>query len=73
MILAGCATETKQKWLTFFFDGVPQPGATNAVAKTAVAPVSTTNATGQVTVTTPAAPARPPLIVHPPYAQRDCK
>ena len=23
IILAGCRTESKQKWLTFFFDGVP--------------------------------------------------
>src|SRR5215510_8881033 len=31
VILLGCATEKKQKWLTFFFDGVPAPGhGTNA-------------------------------------------
>jgi hypothetical protein len=30
-ILVGCTTEKKQKWLTFFFDGVPLPGGgTNA-------------------------------------------
>ena len=34
VLLAGCHTETKQKWLNFFFDGVPQPGATNAVSRT---------------------------------------
>ena len=29
-LLVGCKTENKQKWLTFFFDGVPNPNATNA-------------------------------------------
>ena len=30
VILVGCSTGTKQKWLSFFFDGVPPPGgATN--------------------------------------------
>ena len=34
--VSGCSTQTKQKWLTFFFDGVPVPGAgTNAVPKVA--------------------------------------
>src|SRR5690242_17533979 len=26
VILLGCTTEKKQKWLNFFFDGVPAPG-----------------------------------------------
>src|SRR6516162_9287683 len=31
--IVGCTTEKKQKWLNFFFDGVPKPGAeTNAPA-----------------------------------------
>jgi len=29
LMLLGCATDSKRKWLTFFFDGVPVPGATN--------------------------------------------
>jgi hypothetical protein len=33
VFLAGCRTETEQKWLNVFFDGVPQPGATNAAAR----------------------------------------
>src|SRR5262245_50030200 len=30
-VVIGCTTEKKHKWLTFFFDGVPSPGATNTV------------------------------------------
>src|SRR4051812_12984849 len=33
LAIVGCSTEKKQKWLNFFFDGVPRPGAgTNAPA-----------------------------------------
>src|SRR5689334_1611670 len=27
LVIVGCSTEKKQKWLNFFFDGVPQAGA----------------------------------------------
>jgi len=71
LVLAGCHSDTKQKWLSVFFDGVPQPGATNKVSF-AGARISTTNAVGQVTTTTNALPPRPKLNVHPPYADHNC-
>ena len=69
-LLAGCATETKQKWLTLFFDGVPKPGAaTNAPVQTVgVQPAPATNAPAKA----PAPPPPPQLVIHPPYAKRDC-
>ena len=70
MILAGCTTDSKQKWLTFFFDGVPQPGATNAVvAPDTHRPAATNAVSGSPAV---APPPRFQLDVHPPYANRDC-
>jgi predicted CXXCH cytochrome family protein len=30
LMVAGCASETKYRWLSRFFDGVPAPGSTNA-------------------------------------------
>jgi predicted CXXCH cytochrome family protein len=69
LLLAGCSGPTKQRWSSFFFDGVPVPGAaTNAPrAQIAVGP-SQTNA---VFRPTPAA-ERAKLYVHPPYANRQC-
>jgi len=36
VVLAGCTTQKKQKWLTFFFDGVHGPRGTNAPAAVVV-------------------------------------
>jgi len=67
-LLVGCATETKQKWLTIFFDGVPKPGAaTNAPLQTVEGQPASTNAVAQ-----PVAPPQPQLIIHPPYGKREC-
>jgi predicted CXXCH cytochrome family protein len=30
LLAAGCASDTRYKWLSRFFDGVPRPGTTNA-------------------------------------------
>ena len=68
VFLAGCRTETKQKWLIFFFDGVPQPGATNVVAHPSA--TMTNNAASFPATRAPAKPIV--LVVHPPYAKRDC-
>src|SRR5690349_10490536 len=73
IVLAGCRTETKQKWLTFFFDGVPQPGATNAAATHVVSQTPQISATNTINRSTTPAPApRLAIVIHPPYAQREC-
>lgn len=67
--LVGCSTQTKQKWLTFFFDGVPQPGAhTNAPAQPLGAQSVPTNAVAEAA----AQPVKAKLFIHPPYAKREC-
>ena len=67
VLLAGCRTEEqKQKWLNFFFDGVPLPGATNVVSRipgtVVVPPAGHTNV----------APVAAKVFSHPPYTQRNC-
>ena len=71
LVLAGCTTQTKHQWLTFFFDGVPPIGATNRVA---VVASGLTGTNGMAESAVPAsAPARViKLDVHPPYANRNC-
>src|SRR5690349_1908966 len=67
LVIVGCTTEKKQKWLNFFFDGVPQRGGgTNAPAivydengrplDRTVAPQTNTNA-----------PIKVKFTAHPPY------
>ena len=63
--LLGCSTAKDYKWLSFFFDGVPNPNArTNAIVATAG--VGSTNKAPVV--------ARPvsSLITHPPYGDKAC-
>ena len=74
MLLAGCRTDNKQKWLSLFFDGVPQPGATNALVIIRPVLSSGANAAAQAqsAAATPVPALRPKMDVHPPYAQRDC-
>ena len=69
VLLAGCTGTTKQKWLTFFFDGVPVPGkVTNAPPVRGITPVPATNAAPE----SAAQPGRPKTYLHPPYAMRRC-
>jgi predicted CXXCH cytochrome family protein len=69
LLLSGCATETKHRWLTFFFDGVPTPGATNSLPARLEEEVIATNT---ATVVAAAAPARPTATLHPPYHDASC-
>ena len=72
--ISGCRTETRQKLLTTFFDGVPEAGSkTNA-------PEARYEADGQPIVPPPGvAPsaampvARARFVVHPPYNEHNCK
>ena len=72
VLLAGCSTQTKHKWLAVFFDGVPPlGGATNGPAT----PVSAGNgsATNQTTqIPKPTAPAPAPGTIHQPFQSRQC-
>jgi predicted CXXCH cytochrome family protein len=71
-VFVGCTTEKKQRWLTFFFDGVPGPG--DATNRTAVV----YDENGRPLDRTPAAPtstaaaAKPKFVAHPPYEDHKC-
>src|SRR5262252_7578229 len=69
--LAGCSTEGKYKWLSFFFDGVPVPGATNAptiVYDENGRPLDTS----KFVPTNVAAPIKAVFTPHPPYEEKKC-
>jgi len=67
----GCSTEKKQKWLTFFFDGVPTGTATYA-------PRVDYDENGKpldkvvVVQTNQAAAPKPRFVAHPPYEDKSC-
>jgi predicted CXXCH cytochrome family protein len=70
-LLAGCNTKKNYKLLTFFFDGVPNPAATNGAATSA----NTTPVLGNarpVPMTFPGAKADS-FVHHPPYDSGTCK
>src|SRR6476620_7790484 len=71
VILLGCATEKKQKWLNFFFDGVPAPGqgtnGTTVVYDENGQPLDKT-----VVVHTNAAFPKVKFVAHPPYEDKKC-
>src|SRR5947209_4789829 len=72
-ILVGCSTQSKHKWMTRFFDGVPVPGAS-----TNRGPVVRYDEDGHpMGILTPlptnvAAAVAPPFTRHPPYEERKC-
>lgn len=57
LIWSGCTAERKYQWVSFFFDGVPDPNARSA----------------QVDSTGNATPPRAAYVEHQPFADRDCK
>jgi predicted CXXCH cytochrome family protein len=72
VILLGCNTTKTHKWLTMFFDGVPEPGA----AHSAVAHVG--GESNQYALARSGPPtadpsvARVSFVVHPPFADKQC-
>jgi predicted CXXCH cytochrome family protein len=74
VLAAGCASKTKQQWLTLFFDGVP--GSTNSVAapKTAAPARDITELPPIWRMPPPLGPSAggSPMVVHQPYAERRC-
>lgn len=69
VLLVGCATETKNKWLSRFFDGVPAAGATNAPAANPEDQVAVATTNGVVAVV--AKPVIAPTL-HPPFHDGNC-
>ena len=69
LLTAGCASDARHQWLTFFFDGVPAPGGETNVVVTA-APSEPPAALAAK----PVAPAPPPdtSSVHPPFQEQKC-
>lgn len=72
VILAGCSTETKQQWLSFFFDGVPRPG--DATNRTRV--VYDEDGRPMATLPPPTVTSNHVLEVfyslHPPFEKKEC-
>ena len=72
-LLIGCSSQTKQKWLTTFFDGVPQPGAARTNRSAIVYDYD-----GRPMQTLPerstnfAAAVAPFFVPHPPFEQKIC-
>lgn len=79
LLISGCSSSSSnQKWLTFFFDGVPttKTGGTNLVAKAGPSPVASDPeakepAKDQTTATNKVA-SGPTLVLHQPYAEEQC-
>src|SRR6516162_830704 len=69
LLVAGCKSETKQKWLTAFFDGVPsEADRTNKP----VASAAITSQAGPTTVAAPVVPKGPMMFSHPPFVDHKC-
>ena len=72
-IPSGCDEETTYKVLSFFFDGVPKPGAENPVDELVQTLVDTLSDSTEQNIA--AANQRPPeqeLFIHKPYRERRC-
>ena len=68
LLAAGCASTSKHRWLAFFFDGVPDTRRAPNQSSVEPLPAATTNRS-PVQAT---APAEPVMVVHSPYAERNC-
>jgi predicted CXXCH cytochrome family protein len=69
--LIGCATDKKQKWLTFFFDGVSSAPTTNAPRVEYDENGKPLDKLIVVQSNRPAA-AKPKFVAHPPYEDKKC-
>lgn len=69
LLATGCSsTPARHRWLTFFFDGVPDPQAVSRTMQPELPRNPSTNATPALAL----ALAEPPMVVHAPYADRKC-
>jgi predicted CXXCH cytochrome family protein len=68
----GCATEKKQKWLSFFFDGVPATGSPTNSAQ--IEYDENGKPLDKLVVAQPNQPAAPKqtFVAHPPYEDKKC-
>src|SRR5690242_6584346 len=72
VILLGCTTEKKQKWLNFFLDGVPAPGqGTNGPTVVYDENGQPLDKTGVVHTNAPVV-AKIKFVAHPPYEDKKC-
>lgn len=72
VLLIGCSSQTKQKWLTTFFDGVPQ-GGVRTNRQSIVYDENGKPMQVRASVTTNYGPAEAPFFVpHPPFEQKIC-
>jgi predicted CXXCH cytochrome family protein len=62
LLVAGCAAQTREKWVRVFFTGIDPP------RPAPVAPTAATNATVRPSALPPAAP----VFVHKPFGERQC-
>ncbi|MGA2178239.1 MAG: cytochrome c3 family protein [Verrucomicrobiota bacterium] len=72
LLLAGCSTETKYKWLSTFFDGVPVPGATNAPPPVVPEEMAAANSSPNALPPKPAVKVVNTHTTHPPFADGQC-
>jgi len=74
LLVAGCASGNKRKWLSIFFDGVPAEGA--ATNRTARAPEAATNQIASITPRSayakPAEWVEPVMFRHVPFKDEKC-
>jgi predicted CXXCH cytochrome family protein len=69
VLVAGCASNTKHKWLSFFFDGVPSPRG----VPTPLRPEHPQAGSANLSPGLGGPPSVEPLtVVHQPYADRKC-
>lgn len=70
-IFVGCSSETKHKWMSRFFDGVPPLGGATNVVTVAAEEVAPTNVT-HVVIPEAGQTAQLTGSVHPPFADNSC-
>jgi predicted CXXCH cytochrome family protein len=71
-LLVGCNTERSHRWLTVFFDGVPQPGTTNHPPANADAAPNQFALARSRPATNESLAARTTFVSHTPFEDRQC-
>jgi len=74
LVVAGCSTEAKYKWLSTLFDGVPDPNAPKQTNRVVIQYDDKGNplATEMLRLTNNSVVKAPPFTTHPPYEDHKC-
>ncbi len=72
LFIFGCASSSKQKWLTFFFDGVPGSKPESDALVGDEVPAPKLDATGNLVIPDESGPARVVVSIHPPFENGEC-